>query len=126
MKNRSYFWVVSLTKYLGVMVTCWEVLTGSKVVETKQISMSRVLDSSPKIRIGPITYVCISGQEETIDVNIARAQTGLYVIKKAMNTYVQKIDLVKDQGTKSDLVETLGDLGERAVRSCCGRHCGGG
>lgn len=34
-----------------------------------------------------------------------------------MSTHVQKIDAVKDQGTKSDLVKTLRDLGERALRS---------
>jgi hypothetical protein len=44
--------------------------------------------------------------------------------KKIMGTYVQKIDFIKDQGTKPDLLKTLGDLGEGTMRSCGGRHCG--
>lgn len=39
-----------------------------------------------------------------------------------MKTHIQKIDAVKNQGTKSDLVKTLGDLGERTMRSNGERH----
>lgn len=43
---------------------------------------------------------------------------------ESMGTYVQKIDFIKDQGTKLNLLKTLGDLGEGTMRGGGGRHCG--